>query len=297
MPDENKELSKELEQKRKEIAELKEILGEANSKKEELFKKREELGDSIRKSIADIRKRRKTRNSFTSDVKILKEDKIRIISMIKSLIEKLKSLQAKKKEYLKKHNIKSDPTNVKKQIQALETKIETEVMSFDKEQKLMKKIKELRSEANRFGEITKIQEEIDHYASFLDDLKIAEKDVKKDIRVKAKESQKEHEQILEMSKKIDELKKEEEETKEKFASAKQRFNDINKQIKDKLSDIGKLRGVEAEERTKKKKERKEKEKKTIAEKKKAVSKKMERGEKLTTEDLLLFQKEAGKREA
>jgi uncharacterized coiled-coil DUF342 family protein len=55
-------------------------------------------------------------------------------------VNKIKELEKERDEVLKKHNLK-DPSQIIRQIKAMEMKIETVPMSFEKEKELMKQIK------------------------------------------------------------------------------------------------------------------------------------------------------------
>ena len=64
---------------------------------------------------------------------------------------------------------------------------------------------------------------------------------------------------------------------------------ISQERKEKLKQIGELDATYKEERKTKKEQQEKRRKKTIAERQKEVEDKLTRGEKLTTEDLLVMQ--------
>ena len=56
------------------------------------------------------------------------------------------NLSKEKQNVIKKHKINADPFQIKNEIERLESRIETEVMSFEREKEIMKRIKELSRE-------------------------------------------------------------------------------------------------------------------------------------------------------
>jgi len=294
MSDDKQKLYNQFDSKKKEISELRAILNRVNEEKEKWFSEKDATGKEIKKLITQIKETKKRRDQLTAKVKESKQNKGKIILDIKKKIEEAKFFAQQKSDFFRKHKIKGDPLRLKRQIQSIETKIETEVMSFQQEQKLMKKIKDLRHKYGEFGELNKIVDSMNDISSEIDNLKVKERDLKKEIRKNARDSQKEHEQILETSKSIDELKVKEKEQYEKFTAAKREFSRANKRLKELLPELGELRSTVTEMTVKKKRDRELKEKQTLDQKRSRVDEKIKKGEKLTTEDLLVFQKEEQK---
>ncbi len=289
MPDENKKIFNDFEKKKKDISELRSILNQLNEEKERLFAEKDKTAKEIRSLVDQIREIKKKRNSLTAQVKELKAEKGRIVIEIKENIAESKKLKNEKLDFFKKHNIKGDPVMIKRQIESIETKIETEVISFDQEQKLMKKIKDLRAKAAQFGDVNRIIDRMNEISGRIDELKTREKELKKSIRKTAKDSQKEHEMMLELSKKIDELRQKEKGEYDKFAACKKQFTETSEKLKVLLPELGELKGTVNNIKIKKKKDKELKEKLSLDEKRNRVDEKIKKGEKLTTEDLLVFQ--------
>ena len=226
---------------------------------------------------------------LTAVVKKTKQEKQKIVDSIKENISKITALKKEKSEITQKHDLKGNPERLRKEIDALETKMETEVQSFDNEQKMMKKIKILLNKFVEFEVVKEVIGKINDVSKIIDELKSKEKELKKTIRKNARESQKEHEKMLELSKKVDELKITEKENYAKFMEEKKTYTETNKKLKDLMKGYGNLRQEAEVVSTKKKIEKEEKIKTSIAEKKSKVDEKIKKGEKLTTEDLLAFQ--------
>ena len=110
---------------------------ELNDQKEAWFNKKESCGKDISKLIKKVKTSKAKRDLLTKKVKADKADREKYNEKAKKKIEQVKKLNKEKAEVQKKHHIKEDPSTIKKQIQKIETIIETEAISFDKEKKLM----------------------------------------------------------------------------------------------------------------------------------------------------------------
>jgi len=287
MPDDK--LFEQFKEKRKDISELRARLNAVNEAKENCYSQKEEVSNKIRDLIKEIKELKAARNDLTAVVRKNKADKEVIVADIKSLISKIGYLRKMKNDAAKKHNIRGDPMRIKKQIESLELKVETEVQSFDKEQALMKKIRDLRSKFGDFSDMGAILEDMNELSSEIDDLKSNEKEFKKNVRKNARESQKKHEKMLELSKQVDELKVQEKHLYTQFLEHKKEFTQINNNLKALLSEFGKIKDGVDGVKEQKKRERVQRDKDTIEDKRSRVNEKIKRGEKLTTEDLLVFQ--------
>jgi len=159
-PEERKKYLRELANKKKEILQVRNELNSINDKKEELFKSKDELSAKISSFIHDITHARSQRNILTREVKKEKQERDKFNLGVKDAVEEIKKLKKERDELLKKHNIK-DPTYLLKQISSLETKIETEPMSFDKEKKIMVKIKLLKKNVKEMEVVTGIIHKIE----------------------------------------------------------------------------------------------------------------------------------------
>jgi len=93
-----------------------------------------------------------------------------------------------------------------------------------------------------------------------------------------------------LSNQIDEHKKNEKEVFNKFTAAKDDFNKVNEALKERLVAMNKINEELKTHKIKTKEETREREVKTLAEKSKQVNEKIKGRKKLTTEDLLVYQK-------
>ena len=124
--------------KQKEIDRAKIDLKELNKQKEKFFQHKKSISEKISQLLQERNEARKKRNQSTNIVKSSKERRGILNQEIKDKIEELKKLQIQKKEIAKKMGISVDLSKLKREIEQLEFKIETEVRSFTQEQKIMK---------------------------------------------------------------------------------------------------------------------------------------------------------------
>ena len=217
---EKKDLLKKKSELNIEINSLRKNLNQINDQKESAFEKKEKVAHSISSLISQVKSSKSQRDNLTKKVKQVKVGRSEYNKEIKQKIEEIKVLNKKKQEIQKKHNIKGDPSYIKKEIEKLESKIETEVMSFDKEKQLMKAIKDLRKKYNEAKVISDVFDKIHKVEKELDRLKEESNKKHKEVQKNAQNSQQKHEELIETSHEINELKGKEEEAYKKFFETK-----------------------------------------------------------------------------
>ena len=75
----------------------------------------------------------------------------------------------------------------------------------------------------------------------------------------------------------------------KFTEFKVKFNDVNKELKQRLAELGRIKGELDKNRVEDKQEKKKRVESMLKSKEEMVQDKIKNGGKLTTEDLLIFQ--------
>ncbi|MFH1211686.1 MAG: hypothetical protein V1659_02035, partial [Candidatus Woesearchaeota archaeon] len=214
------ELEAKLQQARLEVSELKKTLNELSAEKEELFQKKKSIRDQIKKIIDDVKNFKIKRNTLTTGVKALKDDRDRKNREINDKIEEIKKLKEEYKNLCKKHNVDRFPREKESEIKKLEFALETQVMSFEKEQKLMKEIKALKKERDELKEVKNLWDRTKALSKEIDSLKSESNKIHKQVQQIANESQQQHESLITESKKIADLKAQEEEIFKKFLEKK-----------------------------------------------------------------------------
>jgi len=288
-PQERKELFTQLDELNREVRALRATLNQLNDQKESLFSKREAAGKEISGLIRQVKSSRSERNKLTTDVKSAKVDRKSLNDTINKKIEEIKKLGKEKKETVKKFGMTEDPSKIKHEIERINYTIETAGLSFEKEQKLMKILKELKRKYDEAKKVSSIWDSSHALSTEIDSLKEKADSVHRAIQQKAQLSQEKHETMIDSSKKIDDLKKEEDEISKKIIEKKQGMEEVNNKLEEKLK---LLTEVNAKLQVEKKETRQEKEaqkRKLLGDKIKDAEEKFRRGEKLTTEDILAMQ--------
>ena len=154
----------------------------------------------------------------------------------------------------------------------------------------MKKLRDLKNKFREAKGISTVFEKMSGLSRSIDSLKKEAEEVHRRIQNRARESQIKHEEILALSKEIDDMKVKEEEAFQKFVQFKKQFNEINEQLKQKLREMSEIKEELDKHNLETKEEKRKKEEKFLKDKEDYVENKIKRGEKLTTEDFLIFQK-------
>lgn len=285
-----KGLLEELSKHRIEASKLKNSLNELDREKESWFKKREEFSKKIRESIQNIKSDKARRDALTQEVKGLKTKRDAANNEINEKLKEFGKLKTEKTALIKSLGIKESPSKTRQKIEKLEFMIQTEAMPFEKEQSLMKRIKELKNLYEHSKVVDEVDKKIKEVSGAMAKMREEANEMHKLLQEKAKQSQALHEGILRISAEIDKMKIEEEGTFRTFSEFKKRFNEANAQLKEKLKAMNDVKSALDKISYDRKERRKQEVESFLKSKEEEVNQKIKRGEKLTTEDLLVFQK-------
>jgi len=288
-PEEKKTLYARLDELKKEAATLRTQANSLQGQKEAAFKKKGDLSAKIRALIADIKASRSKRDEFTKQVADSKERRHQFNEELRQKIDEAKKLNDERADIMKKHKLQGDPERLKEEIDRLERRVETEGMPFDKEQKVMKEIKEKKRLYDVAKKVSTVFDRLHELNKDIAHLREKADESHRKVQTRASASQEQHEGLIETSKEIDGLRAQEKAAVTQCNELKQTFNDINQQLKDKFAEMDKLReqleGAKDEDRVQSRKQQES----TLRQKQRMVEEKMRRGGKLTTEDLLVMQ--------
>lgn len=289
--DEKKELIEKLRNLQKEVSDIKNEVTSFNLKKEETFSKKSEVSKQIRELIGKVKDSKVKRDEKTKFVKEEKEKRQKLNEEIKGKFQKLGEAKSKvdDKKPTFNDNASKSPGFLRKEIKSLEYKIETEGMSFDKEKKMMKVINQLKKQLVEAEKNTQSYSDLKNLKHEINPLKKDATDIHQTIQKEAQASQMLHTEMIESSKKIDELKNEEKTLMEQFTLEKKSYSEANERLKAKLDELSKLKDELNKYKVDVAEDRKDRQNKSLAEKVREVEEKIKKGEKLTTEDLLIMQ--------
>jgi len=279
------------------ISALKTEVAALSEQKENAFAKKQAISSQIAQAISQIKEHKTKRDEMTKNVRDKKVARDSLNNQIKELIAKLKELTkdapAPKVIKRKEGDKPTSPSLLRKDIDAMKYRIETEGMSFENEQKVMKLIKEKQKLLESMSSHLAHSAEARELSKQIDKLKDESDVVHEEIQKMAKLSQAEHEAILTLSKNIDAMRVDEKAAQTESASLKATFREKAAQTGQLVEAANAEKSVKREKRrvdsVAKQAEHQQQIKQMIDQQAVEVEKKIKGKKKLTTEDLLVFQ--------
>ena len=159
----------------------------------------------------------------------------------------------------------------------------------------MKNIKELKKDYDKVSILEESNKKLKDASDEIRKMKKEANEAHKLVQEKAKQSQLSHEEILKTSAEIDKIKIEEGGAFKKFSELKKNFNATNFQLKEKLKVMNDVKNALDRISSDKREKRRQEEESFLKSKEDAVNEKIRKKQKLTNEDLLVFQQKFGKR--
>jgi uncharacterized coiled-coil DUF342 family protein len=289
-------MTEDIEQLNRELEQTRITLDEKSAEKERAYQKRQSIRSKISQLINEVKELKKERNTFTSKVRKLKETKSGKIAEQKGILDELKELQKKIRESQPAASPgkgKVHPDRLLQQIERLDYVIETEALSPKKEQEVMDKIRQLKTEYEQVKGSDDVYAKYREVRKQFTNLNREISEVKTIIQSNADTSQEHHVKMLEVSKQIDELKAELDAAEAEYQEKRTEYLavlDGFKTIKEKLGmAVPEKRKVERENRKAQAEARAEAENTKLASKQEDVYAKIKKKQKITTEDLLILQ--------
>lgn len=273
---------------RHEVSSLRESCNKLMSEKEELYGKKAALFEEFAGIIGQIKELRAKRDGLTSDVKQSKKLRNDANEKIKSKILEIENLNKERKELVRKHEVKSY-NSVVREITHIELKIETEVVSFEKEKKMMRHLNHLKDLKKKIGALESVEKKLKELYYEIKSLRKEADKAHYETRTKAEESQTLHKKIIELSKRLEEIGRTKKEVIHKYKEKKKQFVELRLRLKGK-SELVHALNEEIAKINREEKERLQKKKEEFLHKtEQELQQKILRGEKITTSDLLSFQ--------
>ena len=275
------ELEKEKERLQKRADELRKKRDELNRKSRELAEERDELSAKIRELRVKIREHKQKRDELNQRVKSAKEKRTELNRIYLQAKRRLKELERKKSLSLG-VNIEK----LKRELRRLENEQMTQPMSPQREKEVVERIAKLHAKLKECEE--KISQDIRLKRAY-EEMNLAKERAEKqhaEVEELAERAQREHEEMLRLIRECDAISKKIEDIQEKIVFTKIDADNIHKEFIECVDKIHQLeREISSLRRAGKKKEESEIQKEAME-----IFERFKRGEKLSTEDLLLLQK-------
>ena len=264
---------------------------ELHGQKEEAFQHRTPVSKEIHQLISEVKRLKQERDQLTDEVKKHKESRTELNEQLKNKIDEAKKLNAEKKKASGKTESRDNPSYLKRLMDKLEQRIETEALQFEKEKALMKEIKELKKRYTAAKQANEIWGKSHHISKEIDALRAQADTAHREMQQKAKLSQEKHNLLVETSRKIDALKGKGDTLIKEIGEKKSEMTKLGEELDVLQKQATELRAKLDAERKEKEAEYEQKRKRTFSEKLAAVKEKMAKGGKLTTEDIIIMQGE------
>ncbi|OPY30047.1 MAG: hypothetical protein A4E28_00545 [Methanocella sp. PtaU1.Bin125] len=280
---------KELQEKKtkflKEAEELKANRNEWNSKASSFSKRRDELNKKTKELIEKAQEYRVKRDEFNGQVSANKEKR-------NELNEKANEVYSRVDVLRKKDATSSGRSlnELRKEMDHLEFKQQTEVLTTEKERALVDKISELKEEFKKKKEQLEQNQELKGFLGEAQSLRDQASEFHKKVKENADLAQEYHDKMIECFREADKTRAEADAQHKEFVKAQETADEYHKQflkLQKEVRDFDKVI-VGLKKKTKAEKETKDK----VEYKKQAedVFAQFKAGEKLNTEDLLLLQR-------
>jgi uncharacterized coiled-coil DUF342 family protein len=288
----NKAIREELKEVQEKIRALKSEFSTRRNVKEDFFSQGEKYSEQINALYEEVKSIEKEHNldEINKELDAKKEKYDELKAQLEESEKKFQALKDKERS-LEKPAIKTvSAEKAKKELAKLELALQTQVLSLEKESEILKKISSLKeslghSSGGSSDEFKKARKEFFSLKKKFVNIEKRIRSLYKQIRLISKEKKKRYKQI-------DELRELRKQAFEKFKSEKKEYSTLGEELKSLFS-----REVELLEQLGEKPAKKQKRKSSnsmssqeIKKKQKEVEEAFLKGGKLTTEDLLMFQK-------
>ena len=280
---------KELQDKKtkylKEAEEFKKNRNEWNSKASSFSKRRDELNKSTKELIDKAQEYRTKRDEFNNQVSENKEKR-------NELNEKANEVYAKVDSLRKKDNIGSGRSlnELRKEIDHLEFKQQTEVLTTEKERALVDRISELKEEFKKKKEQLEQNQELKLFLGDAQGLRDQASEFHKKVKEYADLAQEYHDKMIECFREADKVRADADAQHKEFVKAQETADEYHKQFLKLQKEIRDFDKVIVGLKKKAKTEKESKDKVEYKKQAEDVFAQFKAGEKLNTEDLLLLQR-------
>lgn len=265
--------------------ELKKTRDDLHKQSKKLADERDDLNSKIRELRNKISTHRKTRDELNERVKHFKEERNSMIKHHADLKKSIKSME-KNKSIDSGVNI----NQMKQQLRKLENEQMTQILSSHKEKKMIETMKDInqkiKEQENLLKKDPKLKEAIEEEKQLRQKIEKQHESMQK----LAKRAQEEHEQMIELRRSLDNFAKKANGLQEKIVLCKIEADKVHKDFIDNVNTIHELEHQISGLEKKKHKEKKQEDASQTQQEANDIYDRFKRGEKLSTEDLMILQK-------
>ncbi len=283
-------LREEFERKKKEFADSRSQHKQLYEEKENAWKQLHQVYQRIRELLGRGNALKAERDELTKQIKNWKEERGKVHQEVQQKTSLFQSIKDKGKELLETLGAQRfSPQKIQQEIARLESKIETEVMPFEKEQQLRKRVKELQQQRKELQQLTDTEKERNTAAADVAGKRREAQQVHEKIQEQAKDAQQKHEEMMKCYDEIKKMRKEIKPIEEQHAQLKGKLAELRKKMDElapRVKELAHRLGEDKKEQIRAEKERMH----ALAKKKSAeVEEKLKTKKKLSMDDILAFQ--------
>ncbi|MBI2109882.1 hypothetical protein HYT58_01765 [Candidatus Woesearchaeota archaeon] len=275
---------------KKEISDTRKKLDELHALKEDWFDRKQRLKKKASKFVRKLKETQNKREEAEKKIREFLDERDRFNKEVKELILKIKDAAIRKNEAFKKFGVKYDPIQLKEQIKKLDYSIETEAFTFKKEKQVMDQIKELRKRLVESSEVEDLAEEERSFSNKIDEARKKADEAHANYKKTVEESRACLAEFSELIKKVTDIKKMQKEAFDEFIKNKDEFTTQSNILRSKLDELNKLSTIIKEKNLSSERDIRERDEKILDEKQQEVEEKLKSRKKLTTADLLAYQR-------
>jgi uncharacterized coiled-coil DUF342 family protein len=258
---------------------------ELNANASKFARERNTLNNQTREFVEEAQKNKELRDKFNNDVQALKDQRNEINEQANALFEEVEGF---KKDHggMKNRGLKE----LQKQIEHLEFRQQTEVISTDKERELIEKIKQMKESMREQEAELEQNKEVKVKVTTARDLRRQASDMHAKVTEMAELAQKHHDLMVESYRKADKSREDADAAHRSFVEAQEAADAEHKSFITCQKELRDYDKVISGLRKKTKKVKVSKEQKAVRKEAEHLFKMFRAGEKLTTDDILLLQR-------
>jgi uncharacterized coiled-coil DUF342 family protein len=268
----------------KQIATLRDQINKTNAETQVHIEKRDKLNKQFKKQRSEIHALENERNSLNEKVKTLKQQRDTARARKRTLIEEI-IVRSKKIAELKKKKPRKSRSQLDKEIQDIEWKIQTTPLDLQEEKRLVEEIKQLEPQLNIYKKIEQQNKKIAELRKELETLEAKANEHHHELIATAQKSQEFHAIIVTKISEAKNIKREADRLHGAYIQAKEQAKPLYQEMKELTEKKKKLQDATREED----KKQKETAEKNLKEKLESQARdKLQRGEKLSWDEFQLL---------
>ncbi|MBI4149539.1 hypothetical protein HY491_03765 [Candidatus Woesearchaeota archaeon] len=271
------------------LQEKKRELHAIGQRKQELWQQLQQDKEQRNAIVEAVKALREKRDALTKEVALIKQEQKRLQAAIAAKGAELQAARDGKKQMMEKLGMKEPPESIRRKMKAIEQKIETQVISFEKEKQMMDALKRLKKQCTEAEQLGSASAAVAQRAAELRELQAKEREVWRDVQQRAAASHQHHREMLARRKELDALREKQGQDFAAYDSLKKQKREAVLEVQGQAQALALQKEGQARARAAAEEARKREAEAQLQAKEKVLEEKIRKKKKITTEDLLVFQ--------